>query len=141
MPTMPEPAPVEPVIGTIANTEPAAPIQVPEDHPLVVTLGKLRAENAELKKAKTADKTTDADHAKTKAEAANLRLALKYGLSETDAALLPAGDGAEALAKRLAETKPNGATLPVITELGQSGNTTVDAATEFAQLMEKAFNK
>lgn len=113
----PEPAP---------STEPQ---QLPADHPLVKTLGTLKAERNELRdkikefedaqKTETerlADQKAEAEQAaaEARAEAARLRAAVKYGLEEEDLDLLGTGTDeeiearAQRLSERLATTPDNG---------------------------------
>jgi len=130
----------------------AAPVRLPDNHPLLKTLATLRAENAKL--AKQLAQTTNGHQqelADIKTHLAAANAAITHGLNKADADLIRQTaansddpEYAEKLARRLAQTKPATTApslLPVISELGQTATTEQTDEAKFAAAMEKAFTQ
>jgi len=122
------------------------------DSPLVRTVAALRAEKKDLAaKASQAEVERDAATAHAKslidantaltAELARTKLALKYGLTEGDAALLAPDAPADALANRLAAASAANCGLPVMPELGRVVTVDADPANEFRRIVEQQLRR
>lgn len=142
------PKPTPPPSAPNAGTD--GPVRLPDDHPLVTAYATLKSENKALKETangskteaeKVAERLAEVEKRAAEAEARTMRrdVALEFGLSKDDAALLDAVNGEEAmrsLAQRLSsasdKSKKSSNTSPR-EGITPAGNTTNDEEREFAR--------
>lgn len=124
-------APATPTPSAVPSSQPADPVRLPDDHPLVKTLAAQKATIADLK-TKVSDQRTDADRiadlekqvAGSQLDALRFKVASKHGISDTDIDTFLTGTDEDTLtrqAQRLAELSKASAT-PTGAYVPQSGH-------------------